>query len=142
MSLPDPAGQPTEPLKETTPEVQMANADADTTAVEQPANGAVAPAAATTAAPAENTKTFSLPIARVKRIIKQDDEIAACSTSAVYAIASATVCVFYGSSEVRSANIGCRRCSCNTLQNRLCSGRALKRENECITTTLQRRYPV
>lgn len=31
-----------------------------------------------------------LPIARVKRIIKQDDEITACSTSAVYAIASAT----------------------------------------------------
>lgn len=35
--------------------------------------------------------SLSLPIARVKRIIKQDDDIAACSTSAVYAIASATV---------------------------------------------------
>lgn len=34
--------------------------------------------------------SLSLPIARVKRIIKQDDEITACSTSAVYAIASAT----------------------------------------------------
>lgn len=36
--------------------------------------------------------SLSLPIARVKRIIKQDDDITACSTSAVYAIASATVC--------------------------------------------------
>lgn len=33
----------------------------------------------------------SLPLARVKRIIKQDDEIATVSTSSVYAIAAATV---------------------------------------------------
>lgn len=35
--------------------------------------------------------SLTLPLARVKRIIKQDEDIVACSTSAVYAIASATV---------------------------------------------------
>lgn len=34
--------------------------------------------------------SLTLPIARVKRIIKQDDDVAACATSAVYAIGSAT----------------------------------------------------
>lgn len=66
-------------------EVQMENADV----------GNVAPQPDKTTTTTESTKmlgnSLSLPIARVKRIIKQDDDITACSTSAVYAIASATV---------------------------------------------------
>jgi hypothetical protein len=38
-------------------------------------------------------KAPKVPIARVKRIIKQDDDIAGVSSSAVYSIAAATVSV-------------------------------------------------
>lgn len=60
--------------------------------------------APTTAVPEKTKETervpvpgnsLSLPIARIKRIIKQDDDITACSTSAVYAIGCATVCCCY-----------------------------------------------
>lgn len=46
-----------------------------------------------TAAEEQKSEAYkvSLPLARVKRIIKQDDEIATVSTSSVYAIAAATV---------------------------------------------------
>lgn len=39
--------------------------------------------------------TPAAPLARVKRIIKQDDEIVAVSSGAVYAVAAATVGTLY-----------------------------------------------
>lgn len=46
------------------------------------------------AAPPVPGNSLTLPLARVKRIIKQDEDIVACSTSGVYAIASATVGIY------------------------------------------------